>query len=107
MSEDGSRIYSIIPEEGKTRMCLDPWAKFFVRANGDVHLCCYGTNVGNLSKGTLDEVLNNEYAKEYRAGLLEGKPLPKCQSCGDKAVCTPEELKEKVQEWYDDGVYFI
>jgi radical SAM protein with 4Fe4S-binding SPASM domain len=104
---DESRIYSIIPEEGETRMCLDPWAKCFVRANGDVHLCCYNTNVGNLRDGSLDDVLNNDRAKAFRAGLLNGKPLPRCQTCGDKAVCSPEELKEKVQEWYDNGTYFI
>jgi len=104
---DESKIYSIAPEEGKTRMCLDPWAKAFIRANGDVHLCCYNTNVGNLKDKTLDEVLNSDEAKAYRKGLLTGKPLSQCKICGDKSVCTTAELEQTVQEWYNYGTYAV
>ncbi len=98
-----TRIYTITPKDGETRMCLDPWAKVFIRANGDVHLCCYNTNVGNLSEGTLDEVLNNETAQAYRQGLLTGNLKPACQCCGDKQACTTIDLMKKVQEWLDKG----
>jgi radical SAM protein with 4Fe4S-binding SPASM domain len=100
------KVYSISPKEGETRLCLDPWGKVFIRVNGDVHLCCYNTKVGNLQDGPLDEVLNNKKAKSYREGLLTGKLQPQCGQCGDKKVCSIDELKSLVEEYYQTGRYF-
>lgn len=94
------RIYSLEPQEGQTRLCIDPWAKAFIRASGEVHLCCYHTPVGSVNNKSLDEVLNSEEAKAYRLGLLTGDLKPACQLCGDKKLVSPEELKRVVEEWY-------
>jgi len=94
------RIYSQKPQEGQTRLCIDPWAKAFIRASGEVHLCCYPTPVGSINDKSLDEVLNNAEAKSYRLGLLTGNLKPTCQLCGDKQLVSPEELKRVIEEWY-------
>lgn len=96
-------LYALSVVPGQTRMCLDPWAKAFVRIGGDVHLCCYYTPVGNLATGTLSEILDSDEAKAYRQGLLTGELKPACQCCGDKRICTTQELEEKVREWYATG----
>ena len=96
------RIYSIEPQEGQTRLCVDPWAKVFIRASGEVHLCCYYTPVGSIIDKPLDEVLNGEEAKSYRLGLLTGDLKPMCKLCGDKKIVSTEELKHAVEEWYQN-----
>ena len=101
-----TKVYAISPQEGQTRLCLDPWGKAFVRVNGDVHLCCYGTNVGNLRDGTLEEILNNERAMAYRKDLLTGNLKAPCKGCGNKKVCSIIELKELVADYYENGTYF-
>ncbi len=95
-----SQIYSLKPQNGQTRLCIEPWAKAFIRANGDVHLCCYHTPVGSINDKPLCEVLNSEEAKSYRLGLLTGDLKPACQACGDKKLVSQEELKQAVEEWY-------
>lgn len=102
----GTKVYSIDAQAGQTRMCLDPWGKAFIRVNGDVHLCCYGTNVGNLKDGSLDELMNNDKAVTYRRDLLTGELKSPCSGCGDKRVCSIGELREAVKKYYEDGTYF-
>jgi radical SAM protein with 4Fe4S-binding SPASM domain len=97
-----TKFYGIVPPKGQTRLCIDPWTKAFIKANGDVYLCCYKTYAGNLRDGTLDEILNSKEAQQYREGLLTGKPLTPCQGCGDKKVCSVSELQNAVLDWYED-----
>jgi radical SAM protein with 4Fe4S-binding SPASM domain len=104
---DTPLAYSAPLKEGETRLCIDPWAKILISANGDVNLCCYNTKVGNLRDGSLDDIINGEKSKQYRIALLSGDPLPLCAICGDKPVCSTDQLRQRVDEWYDDGKYFI
>lgn len=82
---------------GYTRMCLDPWSKCFIKADGTVRLCCYETAVGNINDNSLDEILNNERTIAYRNGLLTGQLLPMCKICGYKPVVTVKELSSLVE----------
>lgn len=98
-----SKYYSIEPTDGMTRMCLDPWGKALIKANGDVWLCCNGAHVGNVQEEELSNILNNQAAQEYRRGLLEGRPLPACKHCVDRKACSIEELKTLVRGYYANG----
>lgn len=86
-----------------TRLCLDPWGKALIKANGDVWLCCNGALVGNVENQELSDVLNSQQAQDYRKGLLEGKPLPACKHCVDRRACSTEELTTMVKEYYANG----
>ena len=67
---------------GETRRCFDAWDMAFLRADGEVHLCCYAeTPVGNCTDRPLKEVLSSPAAKVLRAGLLTGDMVPACVSC--------------------------
>ena len=100
-----------IPTSGQpntqTRKCLDPWAKFLIKANGDVWLCCNNTVVGNIHESALDDILNNEKSIAYRKGLLVGKPLPECKYCHEKPACSTKELLVLVNQWYSKDKYIV
>jgi len=97
-------VFTAKPENGQTRMCLDPWAKVFVRANNKVCLCCNAPPVGSLDEEELDDILNNQNTMQYRFGLLNGTPEQACQLCPDREITTTEELKIKVREYLKNGV---
>lgn len=102
--------YSIPTTEQKmaqTRKCLDPWAKFVIKANGDVWLCCNNTIVGNINEEKLDNILNNEKSMAYRKGLLTGNPLPECKYCHEKPACSVNELLALVNQWYTNDTYIV
>jgi len=96
---------SILPLEGQTRLCLDPWAKAFIRADGQVCLCCYSPAVGTIGDQTLHEILNSEQATAYRRGLLSGLLLQPCIHCPEKPVTEIAELVKLVQHYQDTGEY--
>lgn len=49
--------------------CNAPWVSAVVEPNGDVRPCFFQPAFGNLSDGTLAEVLNGDRAVAFRAGL--------------------------------------
>ncbi len=68
--------------QGETRRCFDAWDMAFLRADGEVHLCCYAsTPVGNCGDQPLKEVLSSPAAKRIRAGLLTGDMVQACATC--------------------------
>jgi hypothetical protein len=68
--------------KGETRRCFDAWDMAFLRADGEVNLCCYAdTPVGNCSDRPLKEVLSSPAAKRLRAGLLTGDMVQACATC--------------------------
>lgn len=94
---------TVVPEEGQTRICLDPWAKVFVRATGEICLCCNAGPVGSLKIDTLDDILNSERAQDYRRGLLTGNVMPECRTCPDRPSGEPERLVQIVQKYLSTG----
>lgn len=103
----GPKIYSQSPKHGETRLCLDPWTKAFIRADQQVHLCCYHTPIGSIKDNTLIEILNNNISKSYRIGLLTGDLKETCKHCGDRKLVSIDELKSSVEKWYQDQVMII
>ena len=97
--------FSIPTDAGQTRLCLDPWAKFLIKANGDVWLCCNSTKVGNIKEEKLNNILNNDETKSYRAGLLHGNLNPICKYCHEKPACTTLELHQAVNDYYEKNKY--
>lgn len=95
--------FAIPTIEGSTRLCLDPWAKAFVRADGRVCLCCHAPPIGSLHEKSLKEVLEGTEARQYRVGLLSGAPLHHCQTCPDRQSTTVENLTEKVLQFLETG----
>ncbi len=95
--------FQIAPSKGETRLCLDPWAKVFVRATSEVCLCCNAPPVGSLKNNTLSEIFESDRTKEYRATLLEGKLLPACRSCPDREIVTTKELEQRVIQYLTIG----
>lgn len=100
---DGVRYY-VAPKEGQTRMCLDPWAKVFIRATGKVCLCCNMPPVGSLEDDTLENILNNQESQQYRQGLLSGNVMPHCRTCPDRQIGDPNDLLRIVKKFLDTGI---
>ena len=98
-----TKTFNILPNEGETRNCIEPWHKAFIRANGDVHLCCNGTLIGNIADTSFEELINNEQAQAYRQGLLDGKLLPACIRCPDKGITTQDDLRQAVILYLENG----
>jgi radical SAM protein with 4Fe4S-binding SPASM domain len=62
--------------------CSRPWTEFLVDEEGDVRICCLrNTHIGNLNRMGFDEIWNGREARNYRKGLLEGKPYKHCRDC--------------------------
>ncbi len=90
-------------DKGYTLLCLDPWTKCFIKADGSVRLCCYETTVGNINEDKLENILNNQNTIDHRRGLLTGDLMPMCKLCGYKKIVPIEDLKQAVEEWYKSG----
>jgi sulfatase maturation enzyme AslB (radical SAM superfamily) len=85
---------------GTTTFCALPWIHVATRPNGDARLCC-GSNASQATKGdltaglvkkengepanfgtdTLMSAFNNEYMKDVRTTMLEGKIPLSCAKC--------------------------
>ena len=100
---DQHKRYSVTPPEGQTRICIDPWSKVFVRATGEVCICCNSDPVGSLKENTLEQILNGPEVIEYRAGLLNGQLKHICSVCPDRASGEVADLKERVKKFLDTG----
>lgn len=98
------KTYMIQPGPGETRLCIEPWSSVFIKANGDVRLCCYDSYVGSIMYRTLSEILNGDEAEEYRTALLSGNLKNVCKYCGDKRVVSIDELRSAVNNWQEKGV---
>ena len=96
--------FSTPPPE--TRICLDPWGKVFIRADGQVCLCCFAPPVGSLTDDGLGPILNGEEAMKYRYGLLTGELMPACLKCPEKPHGTRERLTELVTKFLETGEWF-
>jgi MoaA/NifB/PqqE/SkfB family radical SAM enzyme len=88
---------------GMTRVCTQPWERVIVESNGDVRPCCYGADiVGNLSTQRFDQVVNGDKMVGLKTSLLTGVGLqPQCRNCVGEAIGTTDQLKAKVQDYFN------
>ncbi len=65
--------------------CSLPWSGVHINQQLDVFFCCLMANpentLGNLRDQPLEDILNNDAAREVRQGFLKGTIPTKCKSC--------------------------
>ena len=126
MSQLKKQIKIIEEKSGSPTFCVLPWIHVATRPNGDARLCC-GSNASQATKGILDaglvkkengepanfgketltSAINNEYMRDVRNTMIQGKiPL----SC---AKCFEEEANGMVSKrawetyyWDQEGIDF-
>ena len=109
---------------GTTTFCALPWIHVATRPNGDARLCC-GSNASQASKGdltaglvkkengepanfgkdTLLSAFNNEYMRDVRKTMLEGKIPLSCAKCFEEE--SNGMMSKRVWEtyyWDQDGL---
>jgi len=61
-------------------MCNAPWVSAVVEVDGTARPCFFHGSIGNLAGKTLEQVINGEEARRFRASLdVETNPI--CQKC--------------------------
>ena len=85
------------PGPGETRDCTDPWTLIFLRANGDVALCCQSRAIGNTGQTPLPDLLEGPAALGMRKQLLTGSLAHDCLHCAERGTTTPALLRERVR----------
>ena len=112
---------------GSPTFCALPWIHLATRPNGDARLCCVtnasGAHTGdhsvglvkkengvpaNFGKDTLMSAFNNQYMRDVRLTMLEGKIPASCTKCfeeEDNGVVS-KRLWE-MYSWNKDGLDFI
>ena len=61
-------------------VCNAPWVSAVVEADGTVRPCFFHQALGNLSSGTLQDILNSESAQSFRQSLSIAEN-PTCKRC--------------------------
>lgn len=101
MSEKIKGYIKLVEERtGTPTFCALPWIHVATRPNGDARLCC-GSNASQVTKGIMDaglvkkengepanfgkesllSAINNEYMRDVRTTMLDGKIPASCAKC--------------------------
>lgn len=124
MTKDKQKFYQLLEEKtGSKTFCVLPWTHFATRPNGDMRLCCSANASGaghnhtvglvknekgepaNFGNSKPMEAWNNEYMRNVRLTMLEGKIPASCSKCiaeEDKGVIS-KRLWE-TYSWMEDGI---
>ena len=127
MSEKIKGYIKLIEERtGSPTFCVLPWIHMATRPNGDCRLCCVanasGAHTGdhgvglvkkengdpaNFGKDTPLDAFNNEYMKNVRLTMLEGKIPASCTKCFEEESngVVSKRLWE-MYDWNNDGFDF-
>ncbi len=76
-------------EEHRAPVCNAPWVSVVVEADGNVRPCFFHRPIGDLSKSTLEEVVNGEAARAFRNSLVVEEDVT-CRRC----VCSLKYSQE-------------
>ena len=108
---------------GSKTFCVLPWIHFATRPNGDMRLCCSANASGagenhtvglvknekgvpaNFGRETPMSAWNNEYMKDVRLTMLEGKIPASCSKCIDEE--SRGVASKRIWEtgsWMEDGI---
>jgi Fe-coproporphyrin III synthase len=61
-------------------LCNAPWVSAVVEIDGEVRPCFFHNSIGNMTHSTLEDVVNGDRAREFRASLdVETNPI--CKRC--------------------------
>lgn len=123
-TEQKHKFYQLLEEKtGSKTFCILPWIHFATRPNGDMRLCCsanasgagYDHAIGlvknekgvpaNFGNSKPLEAWNNQYMRDVRLTMLEGKIPASCSKCiaeEDKGVIS-KRLWE-TYTWMNDGI---
>lgn len=71
--------------------CILPWIHIHLNTEGDVFPCCVSwtpqreSRIGWLKDNSLEELFNNDFMKQLRLDMLNGKERPDvCSNCYDR-----------------------
>jgi MoaA/NifB/PqqE/SkfB family radical SAM enzyme len=64
-----------VENDGKIKLCPNPWSLMFVVENGDVLLCFLSNAVGNLYESPLVKIWNSPRALAKRSEMIDGRYL--------------------------------
>jgi MoaA/NifB/PqqE/SkfB family radical SAM enzyme len=67
-------------KEGESPVCNAPWVSAVLEVDGTVRPCFFHKPIGNLSEGTLDQVINGDAGRAFRASL-DIPSSPTCRNC--------------------------
>jgi radical SAM protein with 4Fe4S-binding SPASM domain len=63
--------------------CSEPNETMYIQSNGDIHPCCYSTNIyGNIFNEKFDNIWYNKKYKLLRSTMNTAECLPDCRICG-------------------------
>jgi hypothetical protein len=86
-------LKSTILHQTTTKLCMQPFSRFTLAANGDVFPCCV-TTMDPLSNVLKDKnPFNAIKVKEFRSRLLDGNPPEVCVGCTNAPNGTVKELE--------------
>lgn len=124
MNNDKKKFYQLLEQKtGSRTFCILPWIHFATRPNGDMRLCCsanasgagtdHGVGLVKNEKGVPAnfgiskplEAWNNQYMRDVRLTMLEGKIPASCGKCiseEDQGVIS-KRLWE-TYTWMNDGI---
>jgi len=108
---------------GSKTFCVLPWIHFATRPNGDMRLCCSANASGagenhtvglvknergqpaNFGRETPMSAWNNEYMKDVRLTMLEGKIPASCSKCiAEESRGVASKRIWETGSWIEDGI---
>jgi organic radical activating enzyme len=124
MTKDTQKFYQILEEKtGSKTFCVLPWIHFATRPNGDMRLCCSANASGaghdhtvglvknekgepaNFGNSKPMEAWNNEYMRDVRLTMLEGKIPASCSKCiGEEEQGVISKRVWETYTWMNDGI---
>jgi hypothetical protein len=125
MTEKIKEYVKLVEEKtGSETFCVLPWIHMATRPNGDARLCCVanasGAHTGNhgvglvkkengdaanFGKDTPLSAFNNDYMKDVRKTMLEGKVPASCTKCfEEEANGVVSKRLWEMYEWNRDGL---
>lgn len=108
---------------GSKTFCILPWIHFATRPNGDMRLCCSANASGaggnhtvglvkneqgvpaNFGRETPMSAWNNEYMRDVRLTMLEGKIPASCSKCiAEESKGVASKRIWETGSWMEDGI---
>ena len=124
MTISKDEFYKILEDKtGSKTFCILPWIHFATRPNGDMRLCCSANASGagvdhtiglvkneqgvpaNFGNSKPMEAWNNEYMRDVRLTMLDGKIPASCSKCiGEESTDVISKRLWETYTWMNDGV---